>query len=222
MQKDELFFSSGTDDRIVVAAVRKGCFSEVQGFDGPYECPLLAYGVQHVARIVRMQTPKPHTMAEQASPGAKLYYEYTVYVDNYEYSRLKTERHRIPLNICPLSNPEDLKAGEPVFLRVLGETEDICVFNTPEELTDYSHLLPMTIIPIGTYQSDIPDQDSSVVLTGRVSRMLLLSDQAPYRYGLTVQTMDMEVELDVSTNYEIKTDDFVLAKARLSAFFPRR
>lgn len=218
---DELFFSVSDGDRIVVAAVNKDHFSEVQGFEGPYDSTLMAYGAQDVTRIIRAQVPQPHTMAERVSPGAKLLYDYTIYADNFEYSRLRTELHNIPINIYPLSSPEDLKAGEPVFLRVLGETEDICVFDSPEELIDYSHLLPMMIIPIGTYQSEIPDQDSSVVLTGRVSRMLLLSDQVPYRYMLTVETMDMEVELDVSTNYEIKTDDFVLAKCRLSAFFPR-
>ena len=217
---DELFFSVSDGDRIVVAAVNKDHFSEVQGFEGPYDSTLMAYGAQDVTRIIRAQV-QPHTMAERVSPGAKLLYDYTIYADNFEYSRLRTELHNIPINIYPLSSTEDLKAGEPVFLRVLGETEDICVFDSPEELIDYSHLLPMMIIPIGTYQSEIPDQDSSVVLTGRVSRMLLLSDQAPYRYMLTVETMDMEVELDVSTNYEIKMDDFVLAKSRLSAFFPR-
>lgn len=207
-------------DYISVVATSQDNVNRIDDFDGPYDDVLLAYGVQHIKGISENYR-EPFFSEFDLCPGARMIFDYKVSVPGFEHCRVRTAQRGISLNIEPLNDPCHIKSGQELRLRLTGRTDNVGVFETPDTLTAETHLPPYILIPLGIYHSNLQDQETSVVVTGQVTRAYLVSEHSERRYIINVQTMDLEIDLDVFTYYTIKAGDYIFATTKLSAFFPR-
>ena len=200
----------------IIASPDRGSFADNDDIEGPYRDPLVAYGI---GRLERMNN-KDYILDSGAQFNVAAHVIFDCYLDCDERRICKVHLPNDQcINVTPLT-PVTVKPGQTVMLRLLGSTEDIYVFGTPDALRAELHMPPKAVIPIGTYSSHVCDQDSSVVITGYVQNVALLSRKDKLQYSLIVKTNKMDVELNVITHYEIKDGDFICAEIYdLSAVF---
>lgn len=212
------FVSNAQQDAITIMATPdRLSFSDNKDIDGPYNDPLIAYGV---GRSYRFDTDDYISQSKtQFNPWAHVVYDGYYDCEDHQYCKIDLP-NKLSINVTPLNTVDGIKTGEHIVLRLLGYTDDICVFDTQEALIKEMHMPSKIIIPIGTYDSVEWDQDSSVVITGFVQNAYLVSSNDKLRYSVTVKTNMVEISLDVLTNYEIKKGDFIYAIINnLSAYF---
>ena len=189
-----------------------------QEYDGPYDSLRIAYGVMRIGKEISSITGCD--WEDEFSIGARLIYDYPVDCGDEKYfCRLRTTGVMTTgVNIYPLNTVDKIHSGDQVVLRLLGRTEDISVFSSPENLKSEKHLPAKILIPIGTYYSAITDQDASVVLTGMVTDVFLISEKDIRRYQVTVHTRGMAVDLDILTHYSLHEGDYIYVQTELSAY----
>lgn len=209
------YYSSLIDDILTIEATPENDLDVCQGMTGPYDDPLIAYGIQHVKKWIK------HSGTDgQFGIGARVVFDCHIKCDDRDYCIIRTTVPvEMVLNVSPTNNFSGIESGTQLLLRILGRSDEMSVYDSPDQLQNDVHLPPKILIPIGTYHNDPQSRDSSVVFTGCVTCATLLSQQGRLRYQLTVQTLAMNIDVDVLTNSEIHTGDFVYIKTQLSAMF---
>lgn len=212
-----VYFSKRTFTTVEIIAIPKE-HDAPKECDGPYNDVYVAYGIQNILKIVNIYYGGD--IAQQFTDGAKLIYDYYVDCGNRDFCKMHTTGPiDIGLNVIPLNSVAEYKTGQMAILRLLGKTDEIAVFDSPEELLAGLHLPTPILIPIGSYSSRLEEQDSTVVITGVVTRLTLISESNMRRYQLTVSTLNLEIDIDVLTHYEIRIGNIIYTKTSLSALF---
>lgn len=209
------YYSSRTNDLITIEATPENDLDLCQGMTGPYDDMYIAYGVQCIEK-----NKKHSETDDQFSMGARVVFNCHIDCDGHDYCIMRTTGSvEAIINVSPINKFAEIETGTQMMLRICGRSDDICVYNTPEELQNDIHLPPKILIPIGTYHDYPEERDTSAVITGCVKRVTLISQQGYLRYLLTVQTLAMEVDIEVKTYYEIHIGNFVYVRTNLSARF---
>ena len=179
----------------ILASPDRSSFAGDDEIDGPYNDPLVAYGIGRLSRsgdrdyIVKS--------AAQFSSGTCVVFDCFYDCGEYEFCKVHSP-DGLCFNVTPLNDVNEVKSGEQCVLRLLARTDEVCVFERAKELMDEMHLPPKAYIPIGTYCSDTSRQDSSAVITGIVQNIGLISQGDRLQYALTVKTDAVEVFLNIS------------------------
>lgn len=208
------YYSSLRDDDILtIEATPENDLDVCQGMTGPYDDALIAYGVQHVKKKIKQSGPD-----EQFRVGARVIFDCHIDCDDHDYCILRTTGPvEMVINVSPTNDFSGVDTGTQLLLRICGRSDEISVYNSPDQLMNDVHLPPKILIPIGTYHNDLGCRDSAAVFTGCVTHATLISQQGWLRYQLTVQTLAMNIDVDVSTHSEIHVGDFIYIKTHLSA-----
>ncbi len=207
------YYSSTIGDILTIEATPEGDLDLCQGMIGPYDDALIAYGVQHVKKRI-----KHCGFDEQFSTGARVIFDCHVNCNDHDYCIMRTTGSvEMVVNVSPTNDFSGIESGTQLFLRIWSQNDEIFVYNSPEQLQNDIHLPPKILIPIGTYHNDPRSRDSSAVFTGCVTRATVLSQQGRLRYQLTVQTLAMDIDVDVLTDSEIHVGDFIYIRTHLSA-----
>ncbi len=206
------YYSSRVDGVITIEATMENDLDLCQAMTGPYDDALVAYGVQRITNMIKA----PYA-DNQFSLETHVIFLCQIHCDA-DYCIVRTTGPiETEINVTPDNDFSDIQQCTPMFLRIYGRSDDICVYNSPDELQDDRHLPPKIIIPVGSFHDDLADRDTSAVITGYVTQASVISHQDRLRYLLVVKTLAMEVNLDVWTHYEIHSGDFVYVKTCLSA-----
>ena len=184
--------------------------------DGPYNDPLIAYGYERF----KMAYSGDSNNQRPFDIGTRVIYDYYADCDTHQYCRVRLpDINGMPLNICPINEVGDLKSGEQFILRLIGHPKEICVYASPAILQKSISIPVDVLIPTGIYHTEPWEQDTSVAFTGQVQQARLCAITPQLRYQLVIHCMSVEIELDVSTNYEIHDGDYVYVSTDLSADF---
>lgn len=203
------FVSTAQEGAITILATPDSLsFGDDKDVNGPYNDPLVAYGIGRLSRSSNRDYIVKS--AAQFSSGTCVVFDCIYDCGEYRFCKVHSPGD-LCFNVTPLNGVNGVKSGEQFVLRLLAYTDDVCVFRTPKELTDTMHFPPKAFVPIGTYCSDVSKQDSSAIITGVVQNIGLVSQGNKLKYALTVKTDEGEVFLNVNTHYEIKDGDFIYA-----------
>lgn len=209
------YYASCIDKKIAIEATPENDIDLCLGLDGPYDDFYVAYGVEYIKKHV-----KDSNADDQFGLGAHVTFDCYIDCGDHDYCIVRTMGQlETVINVSALNNVQGIETGRQLTLRLMGKSDEIYAFSSPEELSKTLHLPPKTIIPIGTYRTDPAERDTSIILTGCVAQISCVPTQGKYRYQMVINSMSMDISIDALTDYEISVGDFVYVKTRLSAMF---
>ena len=209
------YYASCIDKKITIEATPENDRDLYHGLDGPYEDFYIAYGFEHIKKQI-----KDSNIDDQFGLGASVTFGCYADCGDHDYCIVRTMGQiETNINVSPLNDVHGIETGRQFTLRLMGNSDEIYAFRSPEELSKTLHLPPKIIIPVGVYRTDPAERDTSIILTGCITQISRIVMQGKYRNQMLISTMAMDVSIDALTDYEIGTGDFVCVRTNLSAMF---
>ena len=205
------------DNMIIIAAITTAYVYRLSGYIGPYDSPLIAYGIAEINRVDKQPRIGTDGIERKIKGDTMIFEWYRNYGDEYKderyYCCLRTiGQYGIPIIARMKTKAFVPNAGQRINMNITGQLSLIRVFHAPEKLEREIMMPAQAVISYGALMSSSYKEPSNTLLiTGRITMIyeIGVDSSGIIRSYVDVESLESNFYLYVETKEKIEINDFI-------------